>query len=163
MKTTIFPEVSGRNLNRKKYAFPEDFSANYSLVLMAFYRHQQEDIDTWLPFAAQLERKHSGFTYFEFPVIYRMGPIGRFMLNEGMRAGIPDTLARERTITLYLEKAQFLRSLGIESEEEIQLLLINPEGEVVWRETGVFSPDKAHSLHRFVEQTDLPERPAVRQ
>ena len=49
METIVFPEIAGKNLQRKKKVFPQDFPAKYTVVLIAFLRHQQLDIDTWLP------------------------------------------------------------------------------------------------------------------
>lgn len=148
--TKTFPPVSGKNLERKKFNLPQDFPARYTVVLMAFYRHQQLDIDTWLPFAQGLERKYSDLAYFELPVVYQMGMLRQFLLNEGMRAGIPDEKARRTTITLYLDKADFLGQLGIETQEEVQILLVTREGEVLWHQSGIFSQEKGASLDQFL-------------
>ncbi len=39
------------------------------------------------------------------------------MLNEGMRAGIPERATRAHTITLYLDKAAFRQALAIPDEQ----------------------------------------------
>jgi hypothetical protein len=152
MKSIQFPNVSGRNLKRQKYHFPEDFPAKYNILLVAFYRHHQNDVDTWIPFTGQLENQYEDLAYLELPVIYKMGPIGQILLNEGMRAGIPNQTAREKTITLYLDKPEFLDSLGIDSENEIQILLVDRGGKVLWKETGVFSSEKAAALEKKLQE-----------
>ncbi len=119
---------------------------------MAFYRHQQLDINTWLPFLDQLEDKYEDLAYLELPVIYEMGPVRQFMLNEGMRMGIPDQKARKNTITLYLDKPPFLKQLEIDSEEEIQILLVTGDGKVLWRETGIFTNQKGLALDQVVHK-----------
>jgi len=146
MTKNQFPEVSGRNLKRKKLTFPAEFPASYTIVLMAFYRQQQADIDTWMPFANQVEDEYQDVAYVELPVVYRMGPVGQFMLNEGMRAGIPDAKARERTITLYLEKSKFLGQMGITSQEQVQVLLVETDGKILFKESGRFTPEKGQRL-----------------
>ncbi|MCJ7624846.1 MAG: hypothetical protein MUO76_15200 [Anaerolineaceae bacterium] len=155
MKAITFPNVAGKNLKRKIHTFPKDFPAQYNIILMAFHRHQQLDINTWLPFVDQLENKVSNLAYLEFPVIYKMNPIGQFMLNEGMRAGIPDQKARERTITLYLDKQHFLEQLGIDSEDEIQVMLVTDNGKVLWQENGMFSTEKGSALERLLLENRL--------
>lgn len=152
MQKNQFPEVSGKNLKRKKLTFPAGFPARYTVVLMAFYRQQQADIDTWMPFASQIEKEYEDLAYVEFPVVYKMGPLGQFMLNEGMRAGIPDPKARERTITLYVDKANFLGQMGISSQEEIQVLLVETGGNILFRQSGRFTPEKGQSLVDALEQ-----------
>jgi len=152
MQKNRFPEVSGKNLKRKKLTFPAEFPARYTIVLMAFYRQQQEDIDTWMPFANRIENEYEDLAYVELPVVYKMGPVGQFMLNEGMRAGIPNQKARERTITLYLDKAKFLGQMGINSQEEIQVLLVETGGKILFRQSGRFAPEKGQSLVEALEK-----------
>jgi hypothetical protein len=155
METKTFPEVSGKNLKRKKLTFPTDFPAEHTVVLMAFYRHQQLDIDTWLPFVSQMESDYEDLAYVELPVIYRMGPLGQWMLNEGMRAGIPNQKARERTITLYLNKSNFLGQMGIDSQDQIQILLVDRQGKIYFQETGRFSAEKGEALVEILQREQL--------
>ena len=115
------------------------------------------DINTWLPYVDQLENKYENLTYIELPVIYKMNPIGQFMLNEGMRAGIPDQNAREKTITLYLDKPDFMDQLGIESENEIQVLMVTNRGKVLWREVGKFTSEKGADLEEALVSEHLME------
>jgi hypothetical protein len=84
-----------------------------------------------------------------------MGSFGQFMLNEGMRAGIPDQKARESTITLYVDKNQFTGQLQIKSEDSIQIFLVTNEGRILWHETGVFSDEKADDLMKVVQSKNL--------
>ena len=141
-----FPTVSGSNLMREEFEFPRDFEGKYNLVIIPFQQIQQRDVNTWIPAAQELERRYKGLIYYELPTIYQLPTISRTFINEGMRAGIPDQTARERTITFYLDKEAFKDSLGIDSEEMIYLFLVDQEGAILWQEVGVFSEDKADSL-----------------
>jgi hypothetical protein len=141
-----FPEVSGYNLMRNEFNFPEDFEGRYNLVIIPFQQAQQQDVNTWLPAAQELERIYPGFIYYELPTIYELSTLSRTFINEGMRAGIPDQTARERTITFYLDKEMFKKALGITTEENIQLYLVDRDGNILWREEGLFSLDKNQSL-----------------
>ena len=157
MKIISFPQVSGKNLERQKLSFPADFAAPFNLILMAFFQHQQLEINTWLPFVDQLDSEGDAFTYYEFPVVYQMGPLRQFMLNEGMRAGIPDQKARAKTITLYLDKAPFLQQLGIESQDQIQILLVRKNGQVIWRESGILTDRKMKALEKALQKGQRPK------
>jgi hypothetical protein len=77
------------------------------------------------------------------------------MLNEGMRAGIPDQKARESTITLYVDKTQFMGQMQIKSEDAIQIFLVTGEGKVLWHETGVFTDEKADAIMKVVQSKIL--------
>jgi hypothetical protein len=63
-----------------------------------------------------------------------------------MRHGIPDRNARERTITLYLDKAPFCAALHIADQTKIYAFLVDREGKVLWRSEGVFDETKGSSL-----------------
>jgi hypothetical protein len=73
-----------------------------------------------------------------------------------MRAGIPDRLARQRTITLYLDKGAFRQALDLSDEEHIHVLLIDAAGKVCWRARGTFSPEKGAALEEQISAA-IPE------
>jgi hypothetical protein len=141
-----FPTVTGSNLQRARLTLPQDFRGERILVLIAFQQWQQTQVDTWIPFARQLEAAHPKVRYYELPTIQRLNTLARTFINEGMRAGIPDPLARERTITLYLDKAAFREALQLPGEDDIYALLLDRQGRVLWRAEGAFTPDKGESL-----------------
>ncbi len=141
-----FPAVSGSNLKRKRLNLPEDLEGEQNLVLIAFQQWQQTQVDTWLPFARQMEETYPGLRYYELPTIQRLGPLARTFINEGMRAGIPDPVARERTITLYVDKLAFRQALDLPGEENIYILLLDRQGRVLWRAEGAFTPEVGASL-----------------
>jgi hypothetical protein len=141
-----FPGITGLNLQRQKLELPQDFQGELNLVLVAFQQWQQTQVDTWIPFARQLEETHSGVRYYELPIIRRLNVLARTFINEGMRAGIPDPVARERTITLYVDKETFRESLQLSHEDDIHVLLLDRHGQVLWRAEGTFTKDKGDSL-----------------
>jgi hypothetical protein len=141
-----FPNVSGSNLQRTKLTLPQDFQGDRNLVLIAFQQWQQTQVDTWIPFARQLEEAYPAVRYYELPTIQRLNTLARTFINEGMRAGIPDLVARERTITLYLDKKAFREALQLPGEDDIYVLLLDRQGRVLWRTEGAFTPDKGESL-----------------
>jgi hypothetical protein len=147
-----FPVVSGFNLERQEFEFPRDFEGEFNLVLVPFQRWHQDIVDTWIPTAKKIEAEFPGFIYYELPTLTNMSTLYRTFLNEGMRAGIPDTTARQRTITLYLDKESFRAALDIPSENDIYLFLVDKQGEILWQSVGEFSQEKANSLLDFLRQ-----------
>lgn len=141
-----FPAVTGYNLLRQKLSLPQDFQGELNLVLIAFQQWQQGQVDTWIPFARQLERDHPEVRYYELPTIRRLNVLSRTFINEGMRVGIPDPIARERTITLYVDKNEFRQALQLPREDNIYVLLLDRQGKVLWRAEGALTPEKGESL-----------------
>ena len=146
-----FPTVSGYNLNRQELEFPRDFEGKLNLVIVPFQQYQQTIVNTWIPTMQEIEASFPGFIYYELPTIYEMPALSRTFINEGMRAGIPDETARQRTITLYLDKKTFKEALDIQSEDDIYLFLVTQGGNILWRSTGEYSPEKATSLLKFIQ------------
>ena len=146
-----FPVVSGFNLNRQEFEFPRDFGSELNLVIVPFQQWQQNTVNTWVPYLQDLEDEFANFIYYELPTIYEMPMISRTFINEGMRAGIPNKTARERTITLYLDKPKFKSALEIASEENIYLFLVDRNGEILWQSTGIYTTEKASELFQFLE------------
>jgi hypothetical protein len=146
-----FPSATGANLQRKKMTLPADFGGEQNIILVAFEQWQQKTVNTWLPFVEQLEQRFDGVRYYELPVIRRMNFLARTFINEGMRAGIPDAKARDRTITLYLDKQSFRQALGLRHERDIYILIVDRKGNISWRAEGAFTPEKGEALTRAIE------------
>lgn len=144
-----FPTVSGNNLDRELLEFPRDFAGDLNLIFVPFLRYQQRIVDTWVPFARELEAGHPGLVYYEMPALDDMGAMGRTYLNETMRAGILDPLSRQRTVTLYLDLTQFMRSLGMPSREDVHVLLVDRDGRILWRTTGPYDQTAAGQLQEL--------------
>ena len=80
------------------------------------------------------------------PTLPKVDALFRWFIDGGMRRGIPDTAARDVTITLYIDKGPFDDALGIASESDITVLLLKPTGAILWRTTGAFTAAKGAGL-----------------
>ncbi|MDF1594547.1 MAG: hypothetical protein P1T08_00430 [Acidimicrobiia bacterium] len=108
-------------------------------------------VDTWMPLARRLQARHSNLVAYELPVIESRGRLSQWFIDSGMRSGIPDRTIREHTITLYIDKIEFLASLGIEDDSTIHTLLIDRAGGILWRSSGPLDPAKEEALSDFLE------------
>lgn len=147
-----FPVVRASNLLRTKLTLPYDLQGELNIVFIPFYQWHQSVVDTWIPFARQIEKEYAGMYYYELPTIKKMNLLAQTFINEGMRAGIPDTKSRERTITLYLDKRSFRRALDLPAEDDIYILLIDRQGNVHWRSEGTYSHEKGASLRKAINR-----------
>ncbi|MBI3504363.1 MAG: hypothetical protein HY059_05940 [Proteobacteria bacterium] len=135
-----FPSVVGSNLEGKRFALPGDFEAEYDVVIVAFRREQQADVDSWMPFLREQKLAERGVRVYEVPTLNRSYRWMRGFIDGGMARGIPAKATREATITLYIDKAPFKRALGITTEERIVAMLVTRDGRVLWRADGRFAP-----------------------
>ena len=141
-----FPAVEGKALTGEKFQVPASLNKSHNLLLLAFLREQQADIDTWIPRLEQIEESNPEFAFYEFPVLSKMNAMARWWIYHGMRSGIRSETARARTVTFHLDKEELRARLGIESENVIHIFLVDREGTILWRTSGRWSGDKQDSL-----------------
>ena len=130
-----FPGVTGIDLEGKDRQLPAAFSGRKNLVAVAFEREHQDAVNTWIPFAESQMASDPDVRFYEVPLIYEMMGITRMWVNNGMRSGIPDPAARERTITVYTDRDVFTKALNM-STDRIYMLLVDDTGKILWRAEG---------------------------
>tara|TARA_R100000657_G_C4624428_1_gene73891 strand:+ start:78 stop:533 length:456 start_codon:yes stop_codon:yes gene_type:complete len=149
MTEVYFPTITAENLNKESITLPDDLAGNPALVLIAYQRQQQDNVNTWLGHLDTIEQAIPGVRIIETPTISSMkwGWFSGF-IDGGMRSGIPDEQARARTITLYTKVGKFNEALGIESTKTIYAVLLDDEGRVIEMVEGDYSDAK---LARLIE------------
>jgi hypothetical protein len=74
----------------------------------------------------------------------------KWWLNASLRGSLSPSQPRRYTVPLYVDKAKFLRSLQVSSEQEVVLLLTDKAGHVLWRTAGAMTDTKKSALNSFV-------------
>jgi len=149
--TTIrFPRVEGRNLEGRRFALPMDFEGERNVVLVAFRREQQADVDTWLPLLRDVSADHADLRVYELPTMSRGFTFMRGFIDGGMKRGIPELATREATITLYIDKDPFQQALAISNDRQITAFVVTRDGRVLWRADGPMTATAAASLRAML-------------
>ena len=147
-----FPEVTAENLLGESFSVPDDLPGDLRVIFVAFRQRQQEDVNTWLAVADALEADFEGLRYYEFPTISRPYRIMKRVIDNGMRSGIPSRAARARTITLFTNVSRFVDATGLPGTSEVATLLLDAEGRIRWRSTGVHTAAREAALRRAIEE-----------
>ena len=145
------PTVKGFKLNSQEFTFPQDLAGELNILFVPFLQRQLLFVNTWIPFAQETEAAFPGVVYYELPTIDEMPSLSRMFVNEGMRAGIPDETARERTVTLYIDTGRFMEATDITGKDSVHIMLVNRSGDILWRTTGRFDETKGESLLGAIE------------
>jgi hypothetical protein len=154
-KTLVFPNVLGSNLEGKSRRLPNDFEGDLNVVIIVFRREHTDMIESWLNSLAQMIGKNTKLGFYELPVLSRAYSPFRRWIDGGMRAGIVDDEARERTVTVYTNKRDFKRRLEIPNEETIYIFLVSRNGTILWQDKGRLTEAKFQKLQNVVQE-DLP-------
>lgn len=137
--TRVFPSIQGQNLDGRTLSLPKDFAGELNVVLIAFKREQQADVDSWTPALDSLRARYPELRVYELPTLGRRYLLMRSVIDGGMRGGIPDPAVRAATITLYIDKDPFKRSLGFMREDRIQVVLVDSLGHIRWQRSGPYA------------------------
>jgi hypothetical protein len=146
-----FPKVKGSNLEGKDYTLPYDLEGEYNLVIIPFLQYQQLIVNPWVDYLTNLQKKFPFFEFYEIPTLSIGYTPMKFMIDGGMKAGIADLIARQRTITIYINKIKFKKKLGIKTEKIIYIYLLKND-EILWEETGDFSDEKVKNLENILSK-----------
>jgi hypothetical protein len=143
-----FPAVSGRALSGEIVRFPEDVVGAPALLLCAYRRGTQTDIDRWAAFAA---RDLSSLTVFELPIIpaFVWRPLQGW-IDGGMRGGVPRA-QWAHVVTLYEDGGRARDFIGDGGGSCAQVVLLDSSGVVVFHDTGGYRDEAAAALAAAVE------------
>lgn len=141
------PAVNGVNLDNQPVRFPDDFSDEYYLVVMPFDRDQQVNAITWLPRFQALAEQYETVSYFNIAALPDLNAGIRFLVIQGMSAGMRDDTVRQQVGILFLEEQQaFLDALAIDDTDTIRVFIIGGDGTLYYRDSGVYDDDAGDKL-----------------
>ncbi|NHJ05950.1 MAG: hypothetical protein EAX90_14075 [Candidatus Heimdallarchaeota archaeon] len=152
-----FPNIKGSNLEGRKFSIPKDLDGELNFLIIPFLRHQQFLVDRWVIHLSKLQKKYPFFEYYEIPTLAKTYTTVRFMIDGGMRAGIPDVKTRERTITVYTLKGPLKKKLGIDTEQTIYLYLLKGD-LILWEEFGEVTEEKVAKLEEVLIESNKKEQ-----
>jgi hypothetical protein len=136
--------VEAETLSEKALILPRDLPGEKTLILIAFARKQQSNIDTWIN---GMNLKEAKFAWIETPVIDPFYGFFSGFIQRGMRKGIPDSADRERTVTIFTSRIEFLKSMGLpESTDNIYAVVVDRSGNVLSKAEGDYTAMKAETL-----------------
>jgi hypothetical protein len=138
-----FPSVAGHALSGELVRFPEDTMGAPALLLCAYRRGTQDDIDRW---AAFVGRELPDLAVYELPIIPALvwRPF-QGMIDGGMRGGVPRR-QWSRVVTLYDQGDRARSFLGDSGGHRTQLVLLDAAGVVAFHDAGGFREGAARAL-----------------
>jgi hypothetical protein len=152
-----FPSVSGTSLARLPVRLPDDLSGEPAVLLVAYRRGTQADIDRWTRF---LRDAAPAATVLEVPVIPSLvwRPLAGF-IDAGMRGGVPSD-SWSSVVTVYGDGAALRGFLGDQSGLSAIVLLLDENGFVRWLHTGGFTTAAGRQLLGHMRAPRAAARPA---
>jgi hypothetical protein len=142
-----FPSVSGQSLEKKSINIPEDFTEDFTLLLVGYVQNSQFDIDRWL---IGLDMTKTQVAVYEIPTIQGLFPrMFSTIIDNGMRAGIPKPLWKG-VVTVYQDGDQVQEFTGNETPNNARVILLNNKGNVLYFYDDGFSVDALNQLRNII-------------
>jgi len=137
------PSVKGEALSRKPVRFPEDTAGAPAILLVAYRRGTQADIDRWMAF---LKERAPQTVRYEVPAIANIlwRPMSGW-IDSGMRGGVPQE-SWDSVVTLYDDASKLRDFLGDYGGYTTHAALLDREGRVVWFNAGGFADQAGASM-----------------
>ena len=154
-----FPRLAARDLDGCEVALPAGLPGEWTVVIVAFRREQQDLADSWVPWLEQRAAADPRLGFVELPAIGLRWQPARPVIDGGMAAAIPDQKTRRRTLTVYTDIRRVTVPLGITDRNTIWLFLVDRAGQVRWRSSGGHDAVTAAALSAAL--AELPGLPAA--
>lgn len=156
-----FPKVAGANLENRRFTLPNDLQGDLNIVLLELQPTRREDLAGWLPAVREMCAATPGMRYYDVPVLLKTQnqtdeSDGRDRYRESSERS-----AWEYTIPVALDLQSFKNSLGIVGEEALQILLIDRQGGIVWRDAGKITSEKTQALAKTAEEWRKAKGPRI--
>jgi hypothetical protein len=145
-KPAVFPSVTSYNLDKDKVTLPSGMQGQTDLLLISFAPEQQKDIDSWLPVAQALQHANFQFRWYELPISNRENFVFRWWQTSSIRSDHTDPETWPWIVPLFVDRHSFQQDLAIPNEKQVVALLVNRQGQILWRASGPMTPDKRASL-----------------
>lgn len=139
----VLPSVGGTALDGTPVRFPESLLGKPALLLVAYRRGTQPDIDRWM---AWVRVNAPDLTFYEVPAIAGIAwrPMAGW-IDQGMRGGVPQQ-NWSKVVTLYADAPVLKGFLGDSGGYRTHAVLVDATGRVVWFDARGFSEEGAASL-----------------
>ena len=141
-----FPVFQATTLAGSQITLPEQARGKITLILIAFQRHAQSMIDSWLSPYLEEFMENPKFTFYEIPMIesswWRLFATS---IDRGMRQGIPSA-RHQHVVTFYGNAAVYINKLGMSDRSQAYAFLLDTHGVIQWRGKGFATPGKAREM-----------------
>jgi hypothetical protein len=147
-----FPPLTAYNLNKQKVTLPGGMAGRTDLLLISFAPEQQKAMESWLPAAQALQHTDFQFRYYELPVEGRENLVFRWWDTSSLRSDQNDPEIWPWVVPLFVDRRKLMHELNIPNAKQVVALLVDQQGQILWRASGPMTPQLRMGLMAAVQQ-----------
>jgi hypothetical protein len=156
----VLPTVSFDNLNKQRITLPADLHSDRNLLLLYFQLMQQPQVDAWNAAAEHWHSIDPALVAYTSLVSPQKNIFARWWQNASIRSSSPDNHRWSTTLPLYVDKRSFKRQLGIASENQPVLLVLDRSGHVLTMVSGAPTESNQALVRAALQTAGSPLIPA---
>jgi hypothetical protein len=139
------PTITAKRLDQQPVVLPDQLPAERSLALVAYTRHQREEVQSWIH-GMRLETEPA-IPWFRLSVINDPGSeSARSEVEQKLLARHPRSDDRSRLVPVFTNREAFARAAGMSGTEHAAVLVVDRDGKVLARAEGPYDEGKAQAL-----------------
>jgi hypothetical protein len=139
------PAINTKRLDQQPLQLPGQLAAERSLALVAYTKHQREEIQSWIR-GMNLELD-SALPWFRISVLNDPGSeTARTAVEKRLLERYPNAADRARLVPVFTNREAFARAAGTSSTEHAAILVVDRNGRVLARAEGAYDEAKAQAL-----------------
>jgi len=135
-----FPSLVAETLSGNQFKTPDPDGKAIHVILIAFKRGVQPQIDEWLSALSGTVTNRSDIEIYEVPMLAGGWRLMSGIIDGGMRSGIPQD-KHSSVATFYGDIKRYKEILDMEQEDHCYLYIIDPQGTIRFAATGPPSPE----------------------
>jgi hypothetical protein len=130
-----FPRIVAVTLSGKSLLLPDAIGDDIGLVVLAFRRHAQSTVDSWIHPISRTLNGHVGFCFYEVPILSGGWRMMSGFIDGGMRSGVAVHL-HDHVATYYGNTERVTAALSITDVNTAHAFLVDGAGAIHWRQSG---------------------------
>lgn len=149
----MFPQFSGQTLTGKSVELPAAALGGPAIVIFSFSRTAGKDARSW---NEHLSRDFpQAVPSYTVIVLESVPKLVRGMALSGIKGSMPPPM-QDRTIVLYRDEALWKQRLAFSDDSRAYLILLGPDGRMLWSSDGQFTDSDYARLKDRIEKLLLP-------
>ncbi|MGQ1909694.1 hypothetical protein ACT3CE_07890 [Marinifilum sp. RC60d5] len=146
-----FPNIKGKLLSSKEISIPEHCKGKVSVLIVAFKRETQDQVNTWTQPLLQEFGMHKDFRFIEIPMISSLFNWMSGYIDNGMRKGIASAM-HKNVMTYYGPLNSYYRYFDVEDKKLCYLFLLDKNGTIQFIDKGEAQKQNLHLLTNKIKE-----------
>ena len=141
----LFPEIKGELLSSKMVTLPDHCKGKVSVLIIAFKRGTQAQVDTWTKPLMKEFSIRNDFRFIEVPMISNFYSWLSHYIDNGMRGGIAKPM-HKNVMTYYGPLDSYYDYFDVQDKKLCYLFLLDKESRIQFLTKGEAKPEELSVL-----------------